>query len=430
MLKDGVKKELGITTEDDSEESEDISEERDFYFPSMSRPSILTKYTYNQDNQLILEEKGLEWKNRFIPLSKTEYTYDQNGNQLKKKVIKGQARLETTTYDYDYENRLTKITYPDGSISQYTYDGVGKRIKATETETTVYLYDGLNAIIERNKNGKTIASYIRGLSYGGGIGSIISSTRPRLFGKDIPMGWEEIEECEKSGDKTFTTYYHYDGLGSVTNLTSSKGHNVAGYEYDAYGNILKQTGLAKVNPYRFSTKEFSPQSGLVYFGARYYDPKLGRWITKDLIPALNLYVYCKNNPINLIDPFGLDTYYINRTFEKDGRSEPTNSSYSHSYVAITDNGRVTDTYSWGNGWQSKWFHNDPVDMAAAQKAIDSGVGSDWEGGEDLDHFIVIKFEKRKNETDPYIPGLNDCKKKATSLIKDAMQQKKKKEKLK
>jgi RHS repeat-associated protein len=194
---------------------------------------------------------------------------------------------------------------------------------------------------------------------------------------------------------------------------------------------LSQNGLVQ-NAYGFSTKEYNSKSGLIYFGARYYDPRIGRFITKDPILALNLYVYCKNNPLNLVDPFGLDTYYINRVMGGESTQDPTptNNSYSHSFVAITDKGTVTDTFSWGNGGQSRWFHNDPLDMAAAQKAIDSGVGIDRYGGEDLDPFVSAEYEKRKNETDPYNVATNNCKQKAGRLLKDAMQQKKKKEKLK
>ncbi len=275
----------------------------------MPKPAILTKYTYNAENQLILEEQGFEWKNRFNPFAKTEYAYDPNGNQLKKRIIKGHPRLErdyNTNYEYDYENRLLKIIYPDfgrgkhkgwggkPATSKYAYDGLGRRIKAVEDEdVTAYLYDGLNAILERDQANQTLATYTRGLSYGGGIGSIISSTRQRPFRNDIH-------------NKTLITYYHYDGLGSVTNLTSSQGQNIAEYEYDAYGNILTQTGLAQLNPYRFSTKE-QDKSGLIYFGARYYEPRVGRWITKDplgMVDGPNVYTYVNNNPINSFDPFG------------------------------------------------------------------------------------------------------------------------------
>jgi RHS repeat-associated protein len=336
-FRDNLKMELDIREEDsESEQSQDGLDGSSCYHPSKPKPSIFTKYTYNQANQLTLEEQGLEWKNRFILLTKTAYTYDANGNQLEKIILKGHGRHhpEKTTYTYDYENRLTKIAYPAfdkhkgwGSrhaTSEYAYDGLGRRIKAVEDEEiTVYLYDGLNPIIERNEDGKTTATHIRGLSYGGGIGSIISSTRKKPFGRDMP-----------------TAYYHYDGLGSVTNLTSSQGHAIINYEYDAYGNILKQTGLTSLNPYGFSTKEYSPQSGLIYFGARYYDPRVGRWITKDplgMVDGPNLYVFVRNNPLNFIDWLGFDAVVLN---DSDGAW-----GFGHNAIAIGNDSTGWDYYS-------------------------------------------------------------------------------------
>jgi RHS repeat-associated protein len=159
----------------------------------------------------------------------------------------------------------------------------------------------------------------------------------------------------------------------VTGLTNSDGKLIQSYTYDAFGNILQVDSYLKgkqtvTNPYRFSTKEYNSRSGLIYFGARYYDPKIGRFITPDpltwgpddarifkkyltpVVPAFqntvinkrgiiepdtiinsnhqyaqllkgiilrigvlnpqiqHRYTYCRNNPINSIDPYGLDEW--------------------------------------------------------------------------------------------------------------------------
>lgn len=143
----------------------------------------------------------------------------------------------------------------------------------------------------------------------------------------------------------------------MTALTDSNSSVANTYTYDAYGNILSSSGSV-TNPYRFSTKEYSSTSGLIYFGARYYDPRVGRWITPDIVtwgpddlriftnrwtlsdiiryklflidlgfldPAVpndirkylilelgatnperfHRYAYCLNDPVNLVDPWGL-----------------------------------------------------------------------------------------------------------------------------
>ncbi|MCL0066505.1 hypothetical protein M1N54_01290 [Thermodesulfovibrionales bacterium] len=146
----------------------------------------------------------------------------------------------------NYENRLTKITYPDGSTSQYFYDGVGKRVKSIENgEITYYLYDGLNVIIERDEFHTTTATHTRGLSYGGGIGSIISAAR------QLEDNHRGKRRGHKRWDEEFTTYYyHYDGIGTVTALTDDEGDVVQEYTYDAYGNILAVEDDEIINPYR------------------------------------------------------------------------------------------------------------------------------------------------------------------------------------
>ena len=76
--------------------------------------------------------------------------------------------------------------------------------------------------------------------------------------------------------------YHSDGNGNVTMLINDSQAVVARYFYDAFGNILSKSGLlANANLYRFSSKEAHPNSGLVYYLYRYYDPNLQRWPNRD-----------------------------------------------------------------------------------------------------------------------------------------------------
>ncbi len=112
-------------------------------------------------------------------------------------------------------------------------------------------------------------------------------------------------------------YYLFDGLGSVTGLTDSGGNLVATYSYDAFGNILSETGdatLNAINPYRFTSRVYDKESGLYYYRARYYDSSVGRFISKDplrseLTEGKNLYVYVGNNPVVMVDPTGTALAY-------------------------------------------------------------------------------------------------------------------------
>jgi RHS repeat-associated protein len=86
--------------------------------------------------------------------------------------------------------------------------------------------------------------------------------------------------------------------------------SVAKYIYDPFGNILSKAGpLADANTYRFSSKDYHANSGLYYYGYRFYDPNLQRWLNRDPIEeegAFNLFNFVVNSPLNWVDPFGLD----------------------------------------------------------------------------------------------------------------------------
>ena len=136
-------------------------------------------------------------------------------------------------------------------------------------------------------------------------------------GVDEPL----IMERDLDGSGTFelneTFFYHTDALGSITELTDSTGSVVQSYVYDAFGNmtVFDATGLeiapesAIANPYTYTGREFDIESGLYYYRARYYDPRIGRFTQADPIGFqggdTNFYAYVANNPVNFTDAFGL-----------------------------------------------------------------------------------------------------------------------------
>ena len=209
--------------------------------------------------------------NQYTSVGGVSYDYDDNGSLTSD---------GTLAYAYDYENRLISANKA-GMSAVYKYDPFGRRIeKEVNTTVTKFLYDGDQVICEYNDSGTLTAKY----TYGPGI--------------DEPI------KLEKGGQ---TYYYHYDGLGSVTNLTDSSGATVESYSYDVFGNPDSTSVLG--NRFMFTGREYDTETGLYYYRARFYDPKIGRFLQRDPVgysDSTNLYQYCNNNPVNWIDPFGLE----------------------------------------------------------------------------------------------------------------------------
>jgi RHS repeat-associated protein len=147
---------------------------------------------------------------------------------------------------------------------------------------------------ERNAANTVLVMYTRGLDLGGtrqgagGIGGLLAHT-----------------------DGSGSTYYHADAAGNITAMADASGNVVARYLYDPFGNLLGKWGaLADTNRYRFSSKEVHPNSGLYYYGYRFYEPNLQRWMNRDPIGeagGINLYRAVLNAPGNVFDSDGLST---------------------------------------------------------------------------------------------------------------------------
>ena len=114
------------------------------------------------------------------------------------------------------------------------------------------------------------------------------------------------------------SYYHYDGLGSVVNLTSASGVTQWTYAYLPYDGVRTETknqNQAPLNVLRFSGELLDP-TGLYYLRARSYDPGSGRFLSTDPAsagpsdPYVSAYAYANGNPVRFVDPTGRDTYAL------------------------------------------------------------------------------------------------------------------------
>jgi len=208
------------------------------------------------------------------------YEYDANGN-----MTYGRGK----DLAYDAENRLIEVDNL-GQITTFEYNHSGNRIKkVTADETITYI-------------GKL---YEERLAVSG----------ERLVKKHIYTGSDRsitVEHLRGGGDspEVRNVYYcHSDHLGSSNIITDGTGAQVQHVEYQPYGKVTQNEGDYD-SPYKFTGKELDT-TGLYYYGARYYDPEIGRFISADPTiqrpydpQDLNRYTYCRNNPLRYTDPTG------------------------------------------------------------------------------------------------------------------------------
>ncbi len=241
----------------------------------------------NAAGALVLSTVTTNW----LPVT-VSFSYDLNGNL----VSDGQK-----SYEYDRANQLTSVTLPGEWRTEYAYDGLGRRRISREytwrgswvlASEVRYVYDRMLVLQERRADNTVLATYTRGLDLSGsmqgagGIGGLLART-----------------------DSAGSTYYHSDGGGNITSLTDSSGAVVARYLYDPFGRLLGRWGpMAEVNRYQFSSKETDRLTGLSYYGYRFYDPTLQRWLNQDPLGeggGINLYGFVGNSPLNAVDPLGM-----------------------------------------------------------------------------------------------------------------------------
>ncbi len=230
--------------------------------------------------------------NRLLNYNGVTYQYDANGNATSRIDACG-----TTTYTWDSENRLTGISgfRPDCSAlsASYKYDPFGRRIeKNVNGAITKYLYDEEDILLEYDGNNQIVARYTHG---------------PRI---DEPLSIADGQSY----------YYHTDARGSIIAITDSAGNVVQRYEYDSFGNIVSTLDPNFIQPYTYTAREYDPESGLYFYRARYYDAKVGRFISEGpilrqrilIVPLLrqrllkipsllNSYIYSRYNPVNRSD---------------------------------------------------------------------------------------------------------------------------------
>jgi RHS repeat-associated protein len=272
-------------------------------------------------------------------------SYDLEGNATSYPLPT--AATTNSTLTWDAENRLIATTV-SGITTTYQYDAQSRRIAktagtATTSVATLYLYDAWNCIADYSRSA--------------GVSPTFNLKKTRLWGTDLsgtPQGAGGVaglpSESHISNPQSPIYYPTYDGNGNVSEYLTGTGTTAAHFEYDPFGNTVVNTDTANLFTYRFSTKPRDSETGLYYYGYRYYDPMTGRWLNRDPIKengGLNLYGFLDNASLYFTDSLGLWTFQIRISINGHGGIFKGNISAG---IAADDHGNVGSYASRGYGF--------------------------------------------------------------------------------
>jgi RHS repeat-associated protein len=264
-------------------------------------------YAYNPANQLLrAETASLTANPNRSPVQ--EYRYDGNGSRIGRTERDSNGPVKGTDYSFDPENRLIRAldwqltgkgrNRIDRAVTALDYDGGGRRLaqsydpKAGKggVKRTEYAFDKLDPVAEYNELNGQHDNYYRG-----------------------DDGQISLSQHFNSGAAGQLHWYHYDRKGDVAGLTKQNGNAAHTYRYEPYGAVIPANGnfTDPHNHYTLTGKEFDENTGLVWFGARHYEPETGVWMGQDnfrgiiSIPeSINRYVH--QNPVTYYDEYGND----------------------------------------------------------------------------------------------------------------------------
>ena len=343
----------------------------------------VVQYTYNEENQLILETEGENRK---------EFTYDKRGNCIHE-TINGKTEK---TYHYGAQNCLSYAERGNERVT-YNYNGFLQQVSKTKSRrsqsfyeeqmtdiVTEFILDPLkehhNLLMKETNNGQEKQRFVWDRQ------------------RDTPVIGTHIAENRNTA---FPMFYMNDELGSTMRITDGHGYTRCNYSYDEFGRESSSNKSNIYNqPLRYTGHDFDEDLGLYHTYHRYYETNAGRFVGEDLEPgnrfhtlSLNRYTYCLNNPLILVDPDGLkpgftreggreahdklqDTFVMQPTPSSVSRNkEFPVENYPHSpthngkadIVVIDSREKTVDVYELKPASHLNESHHDTLDLTGQQQ---------------------------------------------------------------
>ncbi len=335
---------------------------------ALSSPAQISQYSYDYAQRLTNDQTlGYRHNTEYI----TAWTYDNVGNRLSQSKTTqaidtngnptGTASTVTTAYSYDVTDRLTQSQDTDGTGSTttttYSWDPNGRLIqKAMPSQITQYNWRSDDRLIQVKQGAststlQTVATYqyddngnrTQRTAYvqdpSNPSGPLIPQITNYLIDETYTYAetleetstinpghatrtlytWDNDNHIQSANQDTGAmtgpalSYYEQDGLGSILTTSDTTGNIVNSYSYEAFGRSYDNSAFINI-PYGFAGEYMDSVVGLLFLRDRWGDANIGRFLKVDsfngveFMPiSLNQYLYASDNPVNDIDPSGLDS---------------------------------------------------------------------------------------------------------------------------
>jgi RHS repeat-associated protein len=317
--------------------------------------AVTSTYSWDESNRLRLIKKGGNMQ---------QYTYDASGER----VLKSNVNFTETNVNGTIVNTnltvLAPTTYPSafmvvdpqGNCSNHYYLGSQRIVSRISDKPASFYVTGsvLRQSADKKQDKRSDKdlqlqqkNYLQTLVDKANLGKV-------TYAEYKPYTYEEIEKALKEEEEnddepsmarmanTSTPpaaapiyFYHPDHLGTSTFLTDANGNAYQFFLNLPFGETMAEQlpSSSYTSPYKFNGKELDAETGLYYYGARYYDPKSSIWLSVDPLvekfPNISPYAYCENNPTNMVDPTGMSSKSAN---------SPIYDSESGKYLGVDNQG--------------------------------------------------------------------------------------------
>ena len=233
------------------------------------------------------------------------YLVANQGGRYTKHIYIGSQRVVSKIGDFDsYGSDPRRIQYAGSETDGLSVDYKQKYVQQLQVIKDNY------ATFAVPYNGEDNNDYVDGKGFCCNDGSL-EAAQSRALARAAKNNFQEGDTYEK-----MQFYYHPDHLGSSSYITNLNGEVVQHIEYVPFGEVfIEERNNIWNTPYLFNAKEFDEETGLYYYGARYYEPRLSLWMSIDPLsldyPNMTTYAYCSNNPIMATDVDGERILFVN-----------------------------------------------------------------------------------------------------------------------